>query len=62
MDQPLPSDVIPSPDDVISTQCVLPADIFMAVMGHFLVKCYEMAQHPPIGTNFRRLGLYSLNQ
>jgi hypothetical protein len=51
MDQPLPSDVIPSPDDVISTQCVLPAENFMAVMGHFLVKCYETAQHPPIGTN-----------
>jgi hypothetical protein len=58
----LSSDVIPSPDDVISTQCVLPADFFMAVMGHFLVKCYETTQNPPIGTDFRRLGLYSLNQ
>ena len=53
----LSSDVIPSPDDVISTQCVLPADSFMAVMGHFLVKCYETTQNPPIGTDFRRLGL-----
>jgi hypothetical protein len=34
----------------------------MAVMGHFLVKCYETTQNPPIGTDFRRLGLYSLNQ
>ena len=58
----LSSDVIPSTADVISTQCVLPAEICMAVMGHFLVKCYETTQNPPIGTDFRRLGLYSLNQ
>jgi hypothetical protein len=32
--------------------------IYMAVMGHFLVKCYETTQNPPIGTDFRRLGLY----
>ena len=49
-------------NDVISTQCVLPAEIIIAVMGHILVKCYETTQNPPIGTDFRRLGLYSLNQ
>jgi hypothetical protein len=27
----------------------------MAIMGCFLVKCLEMTQNPPIGTDFRRL-------